>query len=286
MEQAQQVEQTTLAKTKSRIQYLQDLMNMETIESEEFDRWSKTRLNHLLVDYLSRRGYHDSAQLLAQESSIHDLVDLDLFLHSQSILESLLQHQCQPALQWCIENKSSLKKIKSRFEFQLRLQEYIELVRQRQLVSAIQYSKKYLVGFSDTHLKEIQQAAGLLAFDPNTTCPTYQSLYCPKRWTFLASLFQEELFQLHNLTKQPMLFLTIQAGLTALKTHSCQDPTSQNINCPVCSTVFQQIANQVPYSHHVNSSLVCRISGRLMDETNPPLVLPNGYCYSTQVRES
>ncbi len=32
-----------------------------------------------------------------------------------------------------------------------------------------------------------------------------------------------------------------------------------------------------------DSSLVCRVTGRIMDADNPPLMLPNGYVYSTEV---
>ena len=99
----------------------------------------------------------------------------------------------------------------------------------------------------------------------------------------MVQLFLQDNFQLFNLTKQPMLSLTIQAGLTALKTNCCSEQESQNVNCPVCSDSFGAIAKQLPNSHHVNSSLVCRLSGKLMDESNPPLVLPNGYCYSQNV---
>lgn len=85
-----------------------------------------------------------------------------------------------------------------------------------------------------------------------------------------------------------MLNITLQAGLTALKTHTCSssenNSNDRNVNCPVCSKdSFGVLAQALPNAHHVNSSLVCRISGKIMDESNPPLVLPNGYVYSTMV---
>ena len=118
-----------------------------------------------------------------------------------------------------------------------------------------------------------------------------------KRWNSLIVSLKQDIFTLNSLTKQPMLNLTLQAGLTALKTHSCYStPTTssllsstsdRNLNCPVCSKEsFGILAESLPNAHHVNSSLVCRISGKLMDESNPPLVLPNGYVYSTNVRIS
>ena len=36
-------------------------------------------------------------------------------------------------------------------------------------------------------------------------------------------------------------------------------------------------------SHHVNSTIVCRISGEVMDSQNEPLAFPNGHVYSSKV---
>lgn len=43
------------------------------------------------------------------------------------------------------------------------------------------------------------------------------------------------------------------------------------------------LAAEVPMSHHVNSTIVCRISGQVMDSENEPLAFPNGYVYSSKV---
>ena len=45
------------------------------------------------------------------------------------------------------------------------------------------------------------------------------------------------------------------------------------------------MAKEVPWSHHVNSTIVCSISGKIMDEDNPPMCLPNGYVYSKEALE-
>lgn len=64
-----------------------------------------------------------------------------------------------------------------------------------------------------------------------------------------------------------------------------RDPNdARNANCPVCDTqALGQLAREVPWSQHANSTLVCRISGKVMDENDPPLCLPNGRVYSRTV---
>ncbi len=58
------------------------------------------------------------------------------------------------------------------------------------------------------------------------------------------------------------------------------------MNDPLCDTLFQQLSTNLPYATHIHSKLVCRITGQLMDDRNPPMVLPNGNVYSLKGVES
>ena len=53
-----------------------------------------------------------------------------------------------------------------------------------------------------------------------------------------------------------------------------------SVDCPTCNENLCVLAEHCPFSHHVNSTLVCRISGAIMDSSNPPMAFPNGYVYS------
>eukprot|EP00842_Homolaphlyctis_polyrhiza_P005400 jgi/Hompol1/5861/HPOL_001115-RA len=269
-------------RTRIRIDHLAEMMQIPSLETESYTRWSKIRLSRILVDYMLRQGLIESATMLAKSANIEELVDIELFTQSRKIEDSLAQKSCTECLQWCNENKSNLKKIKSTLEFNLRLQEYIELVRSRSLAQAITYARKYLTPWSETHMREIQQAMGLLAFNPSTDCGSYRMLYSPSRWNQLIDQFLSDNYTLSCLTLEPLLHTTLQAGLSALKTTTCYQAATKNINCPVCdSDTFGYLAEKLPCSHHVNSCIVCRMSGKIMDADNPPLVLPNGHVYSS-----
>ena len=41
-------------------------------------------------------------------------------------------------------------------------------------------------------------------------------------------------------------------------------------------------AEGLPYAKHVQSKLVCSVTREIMNEANPPMVLPNGYVYSSK----
>ena len=64
--------------------------------------------------------------------------------------------------------------LESTLEFDLRLQEYIELARLRQTDEAIGYLKKHIIAWHDAHMQQIKQATALLAFPPNTNCNPYK----------------------------------------------------------------------------------------------------------------
>lgn|SRR5579859_843579 len=64
--------------------------------------------------------------------------------------------------------------IQSNLEFDLRVQEFIELVRTSQHLPAIMYYRKHLIPFEKTHQEHIQRAAGLLAFPPDTQVQPYK----------------------------------------------------------------------------------------------------------------
>ena len=170
-------------------------------------------------------------------------------------------------------------------------------------------------------------------------------LYSPARWDSLRSLFRSTFLSLHSLPPLPLLHMSLQAGLAALKTGACiplalsptpsptlsatstataslstvpimhngflvpslpptpsgpaprgialprngshgflgndLSPGGPDANlaaaemggvligaaaaCPICSSPLKVLAGEVPYSHHVNSTVVCRISGRVVE---------------------
>lgn len=63
-------EKTLHEHSRKRIAHLQDLYNIPSLVDEGYDRWSRTRLDRLLVDFLLRSGYGESARQLAEEKGI------------------------------------------------------------------------------------------------------------------------------------------------------------------------------------------------------------------------
>ena len=204
-----------------------------------------------------------------------------MFLVSREVEESLLNRNTAVCLNWCQENRSRLRKIKSTLEFNLRQQECIELIRQESRLEAIYHARKHFHNLEDYQQPELQKVMGLLAFKPDTTTEPYRSLFDPKRWFQLVRQFREDNFRLYNLSATSVFAMTLQCGLSALKTPHCykKKRDDRNPDCPVCNNYLNQLAKPLPVAHCSQSKLICQLSGQPLNEHNQPLMLPNGNVY-------
>jgi len=100
-----------LEHTQSRIRHVGELYSMQSLDDVKYEAWSRTRLDRLLVDYLLRNGYEESAMALAKEKGITELVDVDTFVQMSRIRESIRAGKVSDALAWCTENKKELRRM-------------------------------------------------------------------------------------------------------------------------------------------------------------------------------
>ncbi|KAF8738982.1 C-terminal LisH motif, partial [Rhizoctonia solani] len=254
---------------KQRLEHLLLLENAGTTDQPDYIRWTDTRTDRWVVDWALRNSRDETALTLAREKGLELLVDTELFAEIRKVEDALREQKCANSL-----------------EFELRLQEYIEIVQQGKTAEAMAYLKKHLISWYDTHPQQCKQAAALLVCPPSMGMLTYKELYDPQRWSYLIRTFRHAVYALYNIPATSLLALGLSAGLTSLKLPACYDPAQRNVDCPVCDTDgLGVLAKEVPWSHHINSVIVCRITGKIMDGDNPPLCLPNGQVYSQKALE-
>ncbi|KAL1450217.1 hypothetical protein WDU94_002661 [Cyamophila willieti] len=279
---------------KRRIEHLKEhsgpglQLNQTSSQSEAaINQWKKTRLDRMVIEYFLRKGYYSTAQKLAQSSNITDLTNIDVFLVSRQVAESLQQRDTSKCLTWCHDNKSKLRKLRSGLEFNMRMQEFIELVRADKRLDAVMHARKYFSAPEDDQLEDIRKCMVLLAFPANTEVSPYKELFDSSRWDRLIEQFRMENYRLFQLSPQCVFTVALQAGLSALKTPQCYSEVleTRNKSCPVCTEPFNSLAKGLPYAHCTQSRLVCSISGLQLNEYNQPIVLPNGYVYGEQALE-
>jgi macrophage erythroblast attacher len=253
-------------------------------ETKRRSAWDENRLDRMLVDYMLREGFHETAEKLADACRIRSLVELDIFSASRVIVEALRAKDCAPALKWCSEKKRRLAKIQSTLEFRLRMQEFVELARRGDKAQAIKYVRNHFAALASDPIRgpDVQRSMALLAFGPDTDCQPYKDMYAEERWTELAHDFNNDHYRLHGLPRESLLEIVLKSGLSSLKNRQCGKPDTTNPNCPTCVDPFLTLARDLPQAQHVHSVLVCHISKKVMDENNPPMVLPNGNVYSNE----
>lgn len=254
------------------------------VSSGTMNNWRRKRLDRMVVEYFLRNGFYNAAITLAERSEIKEYTNIDIFLNSREVEKSLASHETQKCLLWCHDNKSKLRKLKSTMEFNIRVQEFIELVRKDRRIDAIKHARKHFPSFEDEHLATIQKVMALLAFSVDAVIAPYASLFDLSRWDDLIEQFRQENYRLFQLASQSVFTVTLQAGLSALKTPQCysESPENKNPACPVCQEDMNKLAEPLPFAHCSQSRLYCHITGLPMNENNPPMMLPNGYIYGEQ----
>ncbi|EIE27319.1 hypothetical protein COCSUDRAFT_34765 [Coccomyxa subellipsoidea C-169] len=271
-----EVEEREARRCKARLEHLKEIGQPQKNHALE---WNQARMDRILADHMLRCGFLDSASELAASANIEDLVDSHIFLQARSVLEGLGRHDCTAALAWCEEHRARLKRLKSKLEFKLRVQEFVELVRQERMLDAIAYSRKHLAPWAGQYQAELQRALTALAFNAGTSCAPYASLFAESAWHACSDLFCQDLYRLHSMPPESQLKVHLQAGLSALRTPQSYAVKSSKED-PLSMEKFQKLADGMPWSKHVHSKLVCAITREIMNEHNPPMVLPNGAVYS------
>lgn len=67
---------------------------------------------------------------------------------SKEVEQSLANHETSKCLAWCHDNRSKLRKLGSTMEFNLRIQEFIELVRQDKRLDAVKLVQHLIFKFA------------------------------------------------------------------------------------------------------------------------------------------
>lgn len=101
---------------------------------------------------------------------------------SREVEKSLANHETARCIGWCHDNRSKLRKLGSTMEFNLRVQEFIELVRTDRRLDAVKHARKYFANYDDYQLQEIQCCMGQLAFPAHAYLSPYKDLLDEKRF--------------------------------------------------------------------------------------------------------
>jgi macrophage erythroblast attacher len=260
--------------------------NRDSKRARPIQESSKERMLELAIisNHLLRTNRFDTFKVLCKEANcMYLLDDADIFHAHRDIHHALLvRHDADPALSWCSENRSMLKKRNSTFEFDLRLRQFCDIVQRGETKEAVMFARKYLAQSAND--EKMRKAMATLAFPRGTLMDTpYRHLVSDECWTELAERFLKERSGALNLNSVSPLEIVVRLGLAVTRTQSCKpDGPGRAAGCPSCQPSLGKLALTIPRTLRERSTLVCRISGQIMED---PLVLPNGQAYSKAALE-
>lgn len=259
-------------------------------DETELCRWKidRDRTSRLICSYLLRCGRLRTAHLLSTKigilsANVHEITQFEL---AQGVYDSIKARETDLVHAWITEHRQKLRKMKSKLELAVRIQDTISLLQKGHRLEALKYAREHL-RLTEMHelsaedVKEVNQVWALVALGKATKIVPYSMLMDENRYESLAELFREEFWRLFDLPYQSAFSLSLQCGLAAYKTPQCTP--GGNSKCIICQTTVFPLADGLPHAHTGLSIVRCAFSGELINEDNPPWMVPKtGRVYGEQ----
>ncbi|KAL4453459.1 hypothetical protein ABPG74_017666 [Tetrahymena malaccensis] len=264
-----------------RIEHLKSIA--PNVKESQMD-YHNLRTKRLIVEELTRNGNIQVAKKLCNSYQIEDYCQLEINLIElqNQIINDLKDQKTHSAMDWCKENSSKLQKLKNDFEFKLIQQEFIQLLKQKKSLDAIKYLRQYSEKYKKTQQGEINKICMCITYQKKQEMDEkYKNYFDDKRWEDLIIQFKNLCFDIYGIPSNSLFSTTLRAGISCLKTLNCINQEYQYpYKCPVCSPYINEMVKIIPFTHRVTSSLICRITGDVMDEHNPPYITKDNQVYS------
>lgn len=226
-------EQAATTLLKKRLLHLKEAAQPDPSPAKT-EEWRRLRIDRIVIDYLLRTGYFETADQLAKFNDADFLSNLDIFLKAHEVEETLARGDTSKWSDWATDNKSKLRRIKSGLELKIRRQEFVELIKKGEKLEAVKFARKYFSELDAELWPSLTQTLGLLAlptFDgkPVTNIGSYNDMFSEDRWKLLVDEFRVENLRLFCLS-QPIFSALLQCGLSAMKTPKCAKTCRETAN--------------------------------------------------------
>ncbi|VDN59992.1 unnamed protein product [Dracunculus medinensis] len=239
--------------------------------------WAEQRFNRIIVDYLSRSGYIATAKKLAEQCGIEMMCNISIFENAKKVEESIKRHETGELINWIMNNRSRLRRLRSTLELQARMQECIEMVKQGRRMHAVIYSKTYFRKLpAELWTSQLIQLMGFIGFGMQMA-DTYQNFLSEDRWDFLLTQFQQENARVFQIENSKLFNACFCMGASSLRSPFCKP--HHDAQCITCLPHIYSETYDLPYAEAKKTELICQHCNDIIDENNPAFMLPNGYCY-------
>lgn len=188
--------------------------------------WYSKQIDIMILEFLMRSGHYELCLQLQKDKHLEDHSDLDLFITKvKPVVDGLMRGDCTEASKWLVYNQSRLKKMNiesiSEFEVEIKIQEFVQLLKQGGTWDAIQFAQNNLSQYASETSPFADRIKSVMGFVVIMHLPGSSALKDftgDSRMLFLSQLFLKVFFDMYNLPIESMLSIGIKAGICALKT--------------------------------------------------------------------
>lgn len=267
------------------------------------DGFEDTFISRAIASHLLRNGRIGVGEDVARSTNVEHLVNADLWSKIHGIRTRILRGDVCAALVWCDDNASALRSTGSDLPFSLHLRLALELARSGNVNRAITYVRSKISPYANSacnhRIRLMQRTMASIVFCGESASSSsrdighrvYGDLYSTDRHKELADLFVNEATRIYGLGTRSTLIRKLTSGLCALKSPRCWcvDETlcgERREDCPTCDEHLGTVARSLPACRPARSRLICPVTKKIMNESNPPMALPNGHVYSAEAIEA
>ncbi|KAK9802922.1 hypothetical protein WJX73_007664 [Symbiochloris irregularis] len=246
----------------------------------EFDQ---PTLNKVIAEHLFRVGRFEVGETFIREANIPGGEALrDSFRGMHQILQQILLHNLDPALQWVDQNRKALELsnkgfASGAFEFQLHQLQFLHCLSTQGALAAVGYARTHFLPFHATQMPGIQRLMGCLCYTKRPLPQAYRQLMGPDQWDAAAREFARQCCSLLGQAYESPLLVVVSAGSLAL-------PTLLKL-AGVMAGQVQDLAHceQLPVDLELGREFVfssifaCPVLRDQSSPSNPPMMLPCGH---------
>ncbi|KAK2187650.1 hypothetical protein NP493_158g01008 [Ridgeia piscesae] len=242
-------------------------------------------INQVIYEHFLRQGQLDIAQSLITESAVPvSDTQQEPFLELHHILESLKNHNLEPALAWAGANRKALEGQGSSLEFKLHRLHFIDLVSHGPSfqLNALNYARNF-APFAASHAKELQVLMGtLLYMKQGLDHSPYSSLLDSVHWLEICDIFTRDACTLLGLSVESPLSVVIRAGCAALPPLLNIKQVMQQRQCSGVWSAKDELPVEINLGKECrfHSIFACPILRQQSSSLNPPVRLVCGHVIS------
>ncbi|XP_068705037.1 glucose-induced degradation protein 8 homolog [Montipora capricornis] len=170
-------------------------------------RFQRADMNRLIMDYLVTEGFKEAAEKFKIESGTQPSAPLDSLDERIKIRAAVQRGDMEEAIALTNKLNPEILDCKPHLYFHLQQQRLIELIRDKEIESAVDFAQNQLAEQGNEFpefLEELERTMALLAFDNPQDSP-FGELLCPSQRQKVASELNAAILEAENRETSPKL---------------------------------------------------------------------------------